>query len=301
MDGSRAAAAPCTPVHWLSSPACHLRAPHPFRLPPPPPHRQLTDPPVTTTVASWDPGCGRAAGASPGSLTHKGPFLPPPRDGRSWPKHSRSFYTRWPHSSLAGCQPPGPGMSPPVPPKEHEPSPEHWGFVQGGGAEWRVCAARAAKQGGEASRLPHLFTWKQRSRPGPAAAAAGAFMPDGDGECRAAPIPEQPAACQRWGCKQGPGGARTVPDPAACRSWSLRRDVGMGPRPSERWAILLVILCPAVSLRSRALQSPPACAPCRLGPCPGCVSPHCPWVSIPCVAPPGWQGLHSGCMPLLHP
>lgn len=67
-------------------------------------------------------------------------------------------------------------MSPPVPPGEREPFPEHWGFVQGGRAEWRVCAAGAARQGGKASRLPHLFTWKRRSWPGPASAAAATFM-----------------------------------------------------------------------------------------------------------------------------
>ena len=35
-------------------------------------------------------------------------------------------------------------------------------------------------------------------------------------------------------------------------------------------------------------------SPCQLGPCPGCMSPHCPWVSItPCIVPLDWQGSPS--------
>lgn len=41
-------------------------------------------------------------------------------------------------------------------------------------------------------------------------------------------------------------------------------------------------------------------SPCWLGPRPTCVSPHCPWVSIPCVVPMDRQGPHPGCTSLYH-
>lgn len=45
---------------------------------------------------------------------------------------------------------------------------------------------------------------------------------------------------------------------------------------------------------------PPRMSPCQLGPRPGCVSPHCPWVSIPCIVTLDWQGPHPGCMSVYH-
>lgn len=83
----------------------------------------------------------------PWVLHTQGALSDPLQARQELPKHSGSFCIHWTRSSLAGCQLPSHGVSPPVPPGECEPSPEHWGFVQGGGAEWRVCAAG---QGGKA-------------------------------------------------------------------------------------------------------------------------------------------------------
>ena len=66
-------------------------------------------------------------------------------------------------------------------------------------------------------------------------------------------------------------------------SQSLGREVGA--RPSESWAILLVILCPAASLCSRALQGPPACVPMPAGSpfwlCVPLLPRSPPWLPIP--------------------
>lgn len=188
-------------------------------------------------------------GAPPGSHAYKGPFLPLSQHGGGQPKHSDSFCARWPGSSLARCQLPGCGMSPPVLPREREPSPEHCGFVQGSRAEWQVCVARAAGQGGKVSRLPHLFTWKRRWWPGPAVAATFMLELTGWGVPHCAHLR---AACSMpvmW------AGTWCCFSPSMCQhssgtfcppqlgSWSLGRDIEMGHRPSERWTILLVTVC----------------------------------------------------------
>lgn len=56
--------------------------------------------------------------------------------------------------------------------------------------------------------------------------------------------------------------------------------MGMGPRPSEGWAVPLVILCPAASLCPRALQGPPACIPMPAG--------SLSWLHVPTLS----MGLH---------
>lgn len=86
-------------------------------------------------------------GGIPGSHAHKGSFLPLPQHGRTWPKHSVSFCAHWPRSSLARCQLPGRSVSPPELRRQQQPSPKHWRFVRGGGAEWWVCAAGNAAGG----------------------------------------------------------------------------------------------------------------------------------------------------------
>lgn len=166
----------------------------------------------------------------------RGPFCPCPSTAGSGQKHSISFCAPWPRSSLARCQLPGRSVSPPTAlHREQEPSPKHWRFVRGGGAEWWVCVAGNAGAGREFEPLVSSVYLEVEMVARPSCRSGGTFMPALTGwgvPC----CTRHRAACSMtaMGTQQGLGRAHlpqcactVLNPPARCRS--LGRDMGLTP------------------------------------------------------------------------
>lgn len=172
-------------------------------------------------------------GGIPGSCAHKGSFLPVPQHSRIRPKHSISFCTRWPCSSLARCQLPDRNVSPPqCSTGSRSPLPNTGGLCGAaglnGGSVWLgmlgggkltacfICLPGSGDQG--QARLP------QRRH----------FHASANGMGSAVLHPSREACSMpTMGTQQGLGSASlppcacTVLNPPACCSWRARAWGGM--------------------------------------------------------------------------
>lgn len=283
--GSRAAAVPYSTAHpdvMAELPLLPTLTPSPLRAPTPSysltPHGPVGEH-HHGLVGPWTQLSHRG---TPGSRTHKGPFLTPFRHGRSCQNTAALSASAGLTPAWLGVNCPAMACPPRCPPESASPFPNTGGLC--GAVGLNGGSVRPGREGRQEPLASSVYLEMEIvARPGCRHFHARA---NGVGSAALHPSPSIPASDEDVGRDLAwllqPQCAHTVLDPPdRCRWRAGAQGIGTDHQRGVGDAAGCPLPCGITALQSST-------GSLRMCPHPGCVSPHCPWVFIPCAVFQDW-------------